>query len=85
MSDITNVIKEIGKGRNLEINLPKYMNTMMTAYYRSSEIRLSMNYYTYLTMEQKEYGSDFGLTELTVRLDKVIKEAILSEFDGKIL
>ena len=85
MSDITNVIKEIGKGRNLEINLPKYMNTMMTAYYRGSEIRLSMNYYTYLTMEQKEYGSDFGLTELTVRLDKVIKEAILSEFDGKIL
>ena len=85
MSDITNVIKEIGKGRNLEINLPKYMNTMMTAYYRSSEIRLSMNYYTYLTMEQKEYGSDFGLTELTVRLDKVIKKAILSEFDGKIL
>lgn len=85
MSDITNVIKEIGKGKNLEINLPKYMNTMMTAYYRSSEIRLSMNYYTYLTMEQKEYDSDFGLTELTVRLDKVIKEAILSEFDGKIL
>lgn len=85
MSDIRNVIKEIGKGKNLEMNLPKYMNTMMAAYYRSSSIRLAMNYYTYLGMEQEESHSNSGLGEVTIRLDKVIKEAILSEFDGKVL
>ncbi len=84
MSDILKVIKEIGKGRNLEMNLPKYMNYMMSAYYRNSSIRLAMNYYTYLTMEQEEEQSS-EWTALTARLDKVIKSTILSEFDGTIL
>lgn len=79
MSDIVRVIKEIEKGRNLEMNLPKYMNSMMSAYYRSSSIRLAMNYYTYLAMEQEE-GRTPDLIKLTAKLDKVIREVILSEF-----
>ena len=84
MSDILKVIKEIGKGRNLEMNLPKYMNFMMSAYYRNSSIRLAMNYYTYLTMEQEEEQSPEWIA-LTTRLDKVIKDTILSEFNGMVL
>ncbi len=84
MSDILSVIKEIEKGKNLEINLPKYMNVMMSAYYRSSSIRLSMNYYTYFMMEQEE-ERPLELIKLTTQLDKIIKEAILSEFQGTVL
>ncbi len=84
MSDILSVIKEIEKGKNLEINLPKYMNVMMSAYYRSSSIRLAMNYYTYFMMEQEE-ERPLELIKLTTQLDKIIKEAILSEFQGTVL
>lgn len=85
MSDILNVIKEIEKGRNLEINLPKYMNSLMSAYYRYSGIRLALNYYTYYEMGREEENRPSELIELTQRLDKVIKEAVLGEFDGAVL
>lgn len=84
MSDIVNVMKEIEKGKNLEMNLPKYMNSMMSAYCRNSSIRLAMNYYTYLGMEQEEEKSSEWI-ELTTRFNKVINEAILSEFHTDVL
>lgn len=81
MSDILNVIKEIEKGKNLEINLPKYMNSMISSYYRNSSIRLAMNYYTYLVIEREEEKSPEWI-KLTERLDNVIKDTLLSEFNA---
>lgn len=89
MSDLLKGIREIERGRNLEMNLPKYMNSMMSAYHRYSCIRLSLNYYTYFEMEQ-EMGQEseskpLGLMKLTERVDKVMRDAILAEFDEIVL
>jgi len=85
MSDLFNTIKEIEKGKNLEMNLPKYMNFMMSAYHRYSSIRLAFNYYTYFEMKQEEKEFSSELQELTNRLDQVLTKTVLSEFDGSTL
>jgi len=85
MSDLLNIIKEIEKGRNLEMNLPKYMNFLMSAYHRYSSIRLALNYYTYFEMRQEEKNEPAELVALTERLNQVIQNTILSEFDGTTL
>lgn len=89
MSELLNVIKEIENGRNLEMNLPKYMNSMMSAYHRYSCVRLALNYYTYFEMEremgQESENSSFALMKLTKRLDEVMRDAILADFNGTVL
>ena len=63
MKDIANSIL---KDKNLDINLPKFGQEMMSLYYRYSAVRLCMNYYTYNEMlreRQTDDGSN-GIVEL---------------------
>ena len=57
MKDLVN---NISKKKNLEVNLPKFGNEMMTVYYRYSSVRLAMNHYTYneIFSEKKDNDSN---------------------------
>lgn len=63
MKDLVN---NISKGKNPEVNLPKFGQSMMSVYYRYSAVRLAMNYYTYSEMlkERNDDSSDKGSVEL---------------------
>ena len=43
MSELGRIAKEIEKKKNLELNLPKYMNTLHTLYHRFAYIHLALN------------------------------------------
>ena len=47
MKDLVN---NISKGKNLEVNLPKFGQEMMDVYYKYAAVRLSINHYTYNEM-----------------------------------
>ena len=63
MKDLVN---NISKGKNPEVNLPKFGQSMMSVYYRYSAVRLAMNYYTYseVLKERNDDSSDKGSVEL---------------------
>ena len=50
MKDLNYVSGDLNKGKNLDNNLPKYANSMMSMYNGLSYIKMSMNYYTYFDM-----------------------------------
>ena len=47
MKDLVN---NISKGKNLEVNLPKFGQEMMDVYYKYAAVRLAINHYTYNEM-----------------------------------
>lgn len=82
MKDLAN---NISKGKNLEINLPKFGQQMMTVYYRYSSVRLAMNYYTYSEMLKdnstaKDSNDMFG--KLTAAYSTVLSEGIVKQAIG---
>lgn len=77
MSEISVVAKEISKNKNLEMNLPKYGNLMMSLYNRLSYIKLSMNYYTYYDMIADNKGENISSMEkLLDELNDIISSHI---------
>lgn len=87
MKDLVN---NISKKKNLEVNLPKFGNEMMTVYYRYSSVRLAMNHYTYneILSEKKDNdsNSEAGLKKLadqyfSIISDNVVKTVIGSELE----
>lgn len=55
MKDLVN---NISKGKNLEINLPKFGQEMMTTFYRYGAVRLAMNHYTYSETFREQGSGD---------------------------
>ncbi len=62
MKDLNYVTGELAKGRNLQVNLPAYANSMMSLYNGLAYIKLSMNYYTFFEMAN---DSEFGKAEMS--------------------
>lgn len=79
MSDLRRIVKEIEKKKDLEINLPKYFNVMMSAYHRYSRIRLVMNYYTCKEMLREEGEIPKEIRELALRLEYILEKQILED------
>lgn len=82
MSDIYTVIKEIEKKKNLEMNLSKYANNLMSLYHRYSNIEFALRYYTYVDIisEDEEFNGS-ALNEYTEVLNRVVGRYL----DGKLI
>ncbi|MGN0160410.1 MAG: hypothetical protein ACI4AQ_03370 [Lachnospiraceae bacterium] len=50
MADLVSISKDICKDKNVDRNLPLYLDNMSTLYSRFSYIKLAMNYYTFYDM-----------------------------------
>lgn len=84
MKDLTN---NILKGKNLEINLPKFGQEMMTTYYRYSAVRLAMNYYIYNEMMEERNSNDdsnanIELGRLISSYHKILENGIMNPVIG---
>lgn len=77
MSGLGQIAKEIEKKKNLEINLPKYMNTMMSMYYRYAHIHLSLSYYTWGEMLTEQKDAPESVKTLAESLNQIIRTQIL--------
>lgn len=80
MAEINYLAKEVEKRKNLEVNLPKYFNQLLSIYSQYSYIRLALNYYTCheQVIEIQEKTKEIEI--LKEKLDTIIKENILGEF-----
>ena len=81
------LVNNISKGKNPEVNLPKFGQSMMDVYYRYSAVRLAMNYYTYSEMlkEKHENSTDNGSIELKNLADsffEIIKTGVVNQAVG---
>lgn len=80
MSELGRIANDIEKRKNLEINLPKYMNTMMSSYHRYAYIHLALNYYTWGALFTEERELPESLSALAGRLNATIREQVLEGF-----
>ena len=85
MSELGRIAKDIEKRKNLEINLPKYMNTMLTSYHRYAYIHLALNYYTCGAVLTEEHDLPRPMKELAERINTVIKNYLLEEGEPEAL
>lgn len=79
---IKQICIEIENGRNLEENLPQYMNQLSTLYEKYAEVKFILHYYTlYDSLLDKD---SIGIAEkqLLTKLNQIIQESILTEFSG---
>jgi len=82
MKDLNYVASEIAKEKNLEMNLPKFANSMMSLYNGLAYVKLSMNYYTYFEMlNDREYeNTDLDkIKGYLQRLNKIIEQEVINE------
>ncbi len=81
MAILDTITKEIEKEKNLEINLPRYANEMMSLYYRYSYTRLSYNYFAMQEILQDEdENSEFQ--KIMNDIDAIIEKSILNDCLG---
>lgn len=85
MSELGRIAKDIEKRKNLEINLPKYMNTMLTSYHRYAYIHLALNYYTCGAVLTEERGLPSQLKELAEKVNAVIRDYLLVDGEPEAL
>lgn len=84
MSDIYAIIKEIENKKNLEINLSKYGNNLMSLYHRNSNIGFAFNYYTYYEMISEDKDDNkTKILELTQDLNEIISAYLKGNLSGK--
>lgn len=79
MPEMNHVIKEIEKKKNLEYNLPKYLNGMMSTYYRYSHIRLALNYYTCYEIFEEEEEKSEEMQVLVTRVNEIVLKNLLNK------
>ena len=82
MKDLNYVASEITKEKNLEMNLPKFANSMMSLYNGLAYVKLSMNYYTYFEMlNDREYeNTDLAkIKDYMDRLNIIIEKEVITE------
>ena len=74
------LVHNISKGKNLEINLPKFGQEMMDVYYKYAAVRLAINHYTYnetLSFRKGEINS------LIKDYNEIVKNGIIGTLVGK--
>ena len=81
MKDLNYISGEINKGKNLEVNMPKYANSMISLYNGLAYIKLSMNYYTFYEMthdddDESKREVDRMLSDIITELNDVIEAEI---------
>lgn len=81
MSILDTITKEIEKDKNLEMNLARYSNEMMSLYYRFSYTRLAYNYYAMQEILQ-ETDDETELASNMEEIYAIIGKGILSDCQG---
>ncbi|MGN0383911.1 MAG: hypothetical protein ACI4DS_06545 [Eubacterium sp.] len=77
-----NIVHDIMKNKNLDINIPKYIDAMSDICYSYSAIRLAMNYYTYYQMITEIPAPDQSEVRSIVDvLNGIIKSDIINDTD----
>lgn len=75
--------QDIKKNKDLEINLPQFMNAMSSVYFSYATTNLAMHYYDfYENVVDKRYDLDEKEIKLLSEINTIVKENLLSEFDG---
>lgn len=73
-----NIANEISKGKNLQVNLGKFAQEMMSMYNNYSYVRLAMNYFTYYEMVVEASNKDKNLNDLMKSFNKIVNNGIIS-------
>ncbi|MBE5948217.1 MAG: hypothetical protein E7261_04215 [Lachnospiraceae bacterium] len=81
MAILDTITREIEKEKNLEINLPRYANEMMSLYYRYSYTRLAYNYFAMQEILQDEKDNSEFKTIMN-KIDAIVEKNILSDSLG---
>ena len=78
------VINEINKNKNLEVNLPKYASTLMSLYNRYAYIQFTMNYFNYYeVISESDSGIRSDIKEMLITLNEIVKEVMVSGIAGQ--
>ena len=77
MKDLVN---NISKGKNLEVNLPKFGQEMMDVYYKYAAVRLSINHYTYNEMLNSRKDE---MNTLVKDYNDIVKKGIIGTLIGE--
>lgn len=76
MAELSNIAAELSKGKNVDMNLPKYADGMNSLYGRMGYVKLALNLYSFAEV----YGEDSEYTQLVsgyaLRLADAIKSGI---------
>lgn len=85
MSELKHILREIEKHKNLEANLPKYLNTMMSICHRYANLRLVFNSYTcYEKLSESQKIPEDGKA-LAMQVEQVIRDYILTDLTPEML
>lgn len=68
---------EISKGKNLEINLPRFGSALLNTFNNYSFVKLSMNYYTYYEMISESANKNDELVKLIDKFNECISRGVL--------
>lgn len=82
MKDLKNIALEINKGKNLEVNFPKYSTGMMNLYHGLAIIKMSMNYYTFydLISEDKYKKDEYqSINALVKSFNQIIENCFVTD------
>ena len=74
---------EISKGKNLEMNLPRFGSALLNTFNNYSFVRLSMNYYTYYEMISESTNKSEELVNLINRFNNCISKGVLHPVMGE--
>lgn len=79
MSEINLMLKEITNKVNLETNLSKYSNYMMSQYNSLSYTKVALNYYTLADMVSEKKDISSKLVNLVERLNVIIEKYVINQ------
>lgn len=79
MSEINLMLKEITNKRNLETNLSKYSNYMMSEYNSLSYTKLALNYYTITDMVTEKKDLSGKLVSLLEQLNTLVDKYVINQ------
>ena len=74
------LVNNISKGKNLEVNLPKFGQEMMDVYYKYAAVRLAINHYTYNEMLDLRKGE---INTLIADYREIVKNGIVGTLVGE--
>lgn len=79
MSEINSVLKQITKKVNLETNLSKYSNYMMSMYNGFSYVKVALNYYTLCDLIKERTSKEDSIAELMGRLNVLVDKYVINQ------
>jgi len=74
---------EIKDGKNLEANIPQFLNHLVNIYGQYSEVKFAMHYYTFYEYYLESFGDALAEEKVIMKeFNTIIKECLLSDFSG---